>query len=1162
MNEAESLFQDLADSLRLQPDYRRIYRAMGDVFVRCLNLRTQQLGITLSSTFAKTDYLLKETHASPYLRRTVNTARVRFRSARRYGNDELSDTWRHDMKALCLFVSRLYADDGGDATVPEVLRRLFPTDEPVASSGLLLGDYLRIVVDSCDDDFIHGHADNEGNDAVRLSYVNEVYGYDWHALRPLLRENAQLNIIRPRLKDGTVHAELLILEPDYLVNISAIAACFESYAHSPLVYLLNKLKPDARKSERLLMSGMLGHMAGQLLDETVSAGERQPPYRESAQQFFAANALDLLSVGRDALATFHFHQLAQAQRQNIRHAVDHALPGAFSAFDRRRVILEPSFFSEMLGIQGRMDFLHDDHRLLIEQKSGKGELDRPMPRLQHAVQMFLYMMLMRYNYRRQYEANNRELHALLLYSRYAEGLVSLGETQPQTVFEAVMMRNRIVRQEMDLADGGITQLLDSLQSADDLNELCLSNKLWTHYIRPELEQLLQVIREASPLERAYFDRLFTFASREQLLDKIGNQTKLNKGFADKWNSTLDEKLQAGSIFAGLRVLTPRRPQGDNDRRRVESVVLQLPDSRLNNPGEAPTVEALPGDVSDFRRGDIVILYPYPEDKEPDCRTTMVFRGTIRDIAPDTITVSMRATQPDARLFWEGRDGCLWAIEHDYFEASATSLYGNLYSFLCAPKHRRDLLLLQRRPDADPRRSLSGDYGAFNTLALHVKQASDIFLIIGPPGTGKTSYGLVTTLKEELLNPGSAVLLAAYTNRAVDEICSKLAEERLDYIRIGGKFTCEEPYRPCLLDEKAARCSNIDELEQLIARTRIFVGTTSSLTSHQRLFRQKRFSLAIIDEASQILEPHLLGLMSATDASGQCAIGKFVMIGDHKQLPAVVQQRREESAVSHPLLREIGLCDCRQSLFERLLRAYQGDGSVVYMLNRQGRMHRDVAQYPSEAYYQGRLSIVPMDHQTLPTPREGLGENGIDDLLTTRRVAFVDVPPPADSLTDKVNTEEARCIAAAVARIHAKEQARFAPLATVGVIVPYRNQIAAIRKAIAAYGIDELRDITIDTVERFQGSQRDYIIYGFTVQRQHQLDFLTENVFEEDGRLIDRKLNVAMTRARLHLLIFGNAALIEQRPVFRQLTDYLRRRQCFFSTDTDTFVQGRFTVPHH
>ena len=106
----------------------------------------------------------------------------------------------------------------------------------------------------------------------------------------------------------------------------------------------------------------------------------------------------------------------------------------------------------------------------------------------------------------------------------------------------------------------------------------------------------------------------------------------------------------------------------------------------------------------------------------------------------------------------------------------------------------------------------------------------------------------------------------------------------------------------------------------------------------------------------------------------------------------------------------------------------------------------------------------------------------------------------------------------------------------GVIVPYRNQIALIRRETERLGIGALADITIDTVERYQGSQRDIIIYSFTIQQPAQLDFLTSNCFQEDGITIDRKLNVAMTRARKQLIMTGNVEILRQNAVFSQLID--------------------------
>ncbi len=1147
MKEVDSLFQDLMSIPQFQPNYHLIYRRMSAIFLRCLDFKTRDVRLTLSSPFAKTDYLLKEVHANGYLRRTVNDARVRFRSAQKVSNDDLKAQWLPDLTALCLFISKLYANEQGDAPIPQSLSLLFPPDEAVAPVGLLLGECLRVVVNSFDNDYLYVHADSYSSEEFRVSYVNETYGYDWHPLQSILHPNSQLNLIRPRLKEGVIRAELMIFEPDYLVNVTSISSCFESYAHSPLVNLINKLKPETMKNERLALSGLLGSLASQLFEEAVFNEGNPPSYAQSIQHFFSRHALELLAVGKEALSSGSFHQLAQQQQKHIQHVVKEVLPQSFQSFDPHRVISEASFFSEMLGIQGRMDFLQDDHRILIEQKSGKGNMDRPAPQLQHAVQMFLYMLLIRHNYRDVYKRNHRELFPLLLYSRYPDGLISIGESHPQTVFEAICLRNELVAQDMELAQGAVAKLLESLPSADCLNTEHLQNRLWTHFQKPELDALLDVVHKASALEKAYFYRFFTFLSKEQLLGKIGYQTTGHSGFADRWNSTLEEKLQAGTIFAGLKLLEPTATSNIDESQKVQKVVVSLPDGDLH-------------DVSDFRRGDVVLFYPYPEDEDPDVRRTMVFRCVIQKIATDSITLSMIATQPDERLLWEGKEDCLWAIEHDLYDSSASALYGHLYSLLCAPQSRRDLLLLQRRPEVDNDLHLEGDYKDFNPLALRVKQARDFFLIIGPPGTGKTSYGLVTTLQEELCNPQASVLLMAYTNRAVDEICSKLLEKNIDFIRFGKRDSCDESCRDYLLEEKAGNCSNIDELEQLVSTTRVFVGTSMSFSTHLRFFRVKQFSLAIIDEASQILEPYLLGLLSVTGADGCCAIRKFVMIGDHKQLPAVVMQTAEESKVDDSLLHQIGLYNCRQSLFERLLRTYQGDEHVVYMLNRQGRMHHQVAMYPNEAYYQGLLREVPLEHQLEETPKKGRGTNGIGDLLTTRRVAFVDVDASKNPVSDKVNVEEARCIAATVASIYKMEQACFEPQKTVGVIVPYRNQIAVVRKALAEYGEKQLEQISIDTVERYQGSQRDYIIYGFTVQQYYQLDFLTENVFEEEGKLIDRKLNVAMTRAKKHLLMFGNASLINNEPVFRQLTEYLQRRQCFFSIEVDAYVQGRFSVP--
>ena len=207
------------------------------------------------------------------------------------------------------------------------------------------------------------------------------------------------------------------------------------------------------------------------------------------------------------------------------------------------------------------------------------------------------------------------------------------------------------------------------------------------------------------------------------------------------------------------------------------------------------------------------------------------------------------------------------------------------------------------------------------------------------------------------------------------------------------------------------------------------------------------------------------------------------------------------------------------------------------------MHPDIAAFPNEMFYQDeRLEPVPLKHQLDTSLGYDLpSEDVIDDLLKQERVIFVDSGKFGMSkmsresgMSDKANPAEARIVADLLRRIYRFYGTRFDPDKTVGVIVPYRNQIAMIRQEIAQLGSPQLEKISIDTVERYQGSQRDIIIYSFTVSRPYQLEFLTSNCFEQNSHTIDRKLNVAITRARKQLLMTGNKEILRQNSIFSQL----------------------------
>ena len=385
----------------------------------------------------------------------------------------------------------------------------------------------------------------------------------------------------------------------------------------------------------------------------------------------------------------------------------------------------------------------------------------------------------------------------------------------------------------------------------------------------------------------------------------------------------------------------------------------------------------------------------------------------------------------------------------------------------------------------------------------------------------------------------------------------LCDEGLDFIRLGNEYSCDPRFKSHLLGQAIDDHPKLNDLRQRFTDMRLIVSTTSMMMSKPFIFAIKHFSLALIDEASQILEPNLVGILSShvSRVGGaslaldhQPNIDKFILIGDYKQLPAVVQQDASESQVTDADLQNICLTDCRNSLFERLIRweERQGRTDFVDTLRKQGRMHPAIAAFPNKMFYaKEQLQPVPLPHQV----GEDIGYTAVpqdetDALLVSHRLLYYPSHLTQNvRLSDKVNPDEARKVADLLRRIHRLANEKFDVQKTVGVIVPYRNQIAMVRKEIEKTGISQLMQVDVDTVERYQGSQRDVIIYSFTVQNRYQLDFLTANSFLEGQAWIDRKLNVALTRARKQLIVLGNEAVLSANPLFKLLIDDIPVRLC-------------------
>ncbi|QGN06471.1 AAA family ATPase [Halorhabdus sp. CBA1104] len=350
-------------------------------------------------------------------------------------------------------------------------------------------------------------------------------------------------------------------------------------------------------------------------------------------------------------------------------------------------------------------------------------------------------------------------------------------------------------------------------------------------------------------------------------------------------------------------------------------------------------------------------------------------------------------------------------------------------------------------------------------------AEDFALIHGPPGTGKT-YTLAT-LVDALVERGQRVLLSAFTNRAVDNAVEALLEQGVsNVVRMGTETGVRDDLQHVRLDP----AGDPDERATTLTDAPVVAATTATCGS--RIMREQDFDVAVIDEAGQLTEPGALAAVARAD--------RFVLVGDHQQLPPVV---RSEGDVTGDA------ADLSQSLFERLIDAHPAAG---VLLDRQYRMAQRIQAYSSREFYDGQLRPAngAIAGQSLGD-LDGADPSALPTSLRDR-VAFIDPDGRAEGNT---NPTEAQTVAETVDSYLA---AGLDPT-DVGVIAPYRAQVAEIGQRVP-------EGVTVDTVDRFQGSSKEVIVVSFVATGS-----LEGPIFEDY-----RRINVALTRAKRALVLIGDA----------------------------------------
>ncbi|KAK8854820.1 hypothetical protein IAR55_003559 [Kwoniella newhampshirensis] len=626
-------------------------------------------------------------------------------------------------------------------------------------------------------------------------------------------------------------------------------------------------------------------------------------------------------------------------------------------------------------------------------------------------------------------------------------------------------------------------------------------------------------------------------------EKTGHMSQRDAAFFKKWDTLLTvEEQDIGRYRSQLWTMTAK--DREKTGRCFSDMVIN---SYSNDIGKSLakihrhtyTFVRAPRDgtqaaESSLLSGHIAKGDPVSLSIEPDL--LCLARGYVVELSFTTISIGVAYVidveallKRTGRLHeWSETEGTerrvVFRIDKDEMASGMMRMRNNLAHLFYAKngdETRRRLIVDLDRPDFEPSwrsraedlpQSLNEDQ---RRAMDNVMMARDYSLILGMPGTGKTTT--VAEIIKMLVERGKTVLLTSYTHSAVDTILMKLVNAEFGVLRLGNIDKVHPDVQHLTL-EAMESSSNMEQIEARLMRPPVVAATC--LAIDHPLFFRRRFDYCIVDEASQITLPTCLGPLRMAD--------RFVLVGDHFQLPPTVR---------HPEARKGGL---DVSLFKHLSSAHP---QAVSELSYQYRMNEDIMMLSNQLVYEGKLKCGSEEvakRGLILDDRKACGEifgskhtqghaHGLDDIRCwiqelmdeSVKCVFVDtdeVPALDSRVGDLVQNEvEAKLVqqlATALTSSGLKSQ-------NLAIITPYRQQIKLLTSLIKP----NLPSIEILTADKSQGRDKDVIL----------ISLVRSNDSGNVGDLLKdwRRINVSITRSKKKLVIFGSGKTLSGDPLLKK-----------------------------